>query len=61
VSSADGFAKTKGKLFPVEGLIARQQEAEKPSPNFLLSHFSSHKFPAQHNLISNFMPAHRDA
>jgi hypothetical protein len=23
--------------------------------------FFSHKFPAQHNLISNFSPVHRDA
>jgi hypothetical protein len=26
-----------------------------------LCHFFSHKFPAQHNLISNFSPVHRDA
>jgi hypothetical protein len=48
------------KNFAVNALKIWKVQAEKLQ-QFSFVIFFSHKFPAQHNLISNFSPVHRDA
>ena len=60
MSFADATKKQKAENFAANARKKTGSSSRK-APQIFFCHFFSHKFAAQHNLISNFSPVHRDA